>query len=286
MTWTEGPWLGFDTESTGVDPLTARIVTACVAYRSESDSGWTQSWLADAGGEDIPEAATAIHGITTAEAHAEGRPVIDVAEDVREQLQEAWAKGLPVVAFNAAYDLSLLNAELVRAGHRELSIDGPVLDPFVLDKMADKFRRGSRKLGDVCAHYQVPHTSAAPGESLDGAAGAHDATADALAALRVLWRIGKCYPELAACTAEELHEAQVTAAAERAYSLTAYWRSIGKGDTADGTWPIRGGGAGMRDRYLRLRRVGFTDEQAAALALAGYDVIGVTTVDEVLGVAS
>lgn len=237
MTWADGPWLGVDFESTGVDPLTARIVTGCVAYRSATDSGWTRDWLADAGHELIPEQATAIHGVTSARAHAEGQPVIDVAEEVREQLQNAWSTGVPVVAMNAAYDLSLLNAELVRAGHRELSIDGPVLDPFVIDKMVDKFRRGSRRLPDLCAHYQVPHTSAAPGE--DGGAGAHDATADALAALRVLWRIGQKFPELAALTAQKLHERQVTAAAEQALSLTAYWRSIGKGDTADGTWPIR-----------------------------------------------
>lgn len=239
MTWTEGPWLGVDFESTGVDPLTARIVTACVAYRSESDSGWTQSWLADAGRELIPEQAIAIHGISTEEAHAEGRPVIDVAEEVRELLQKAWAEGVPVVAMNASYDLSLLNAELVRAGHRELSIDGPVLDPFVLDKHIDRYRRGSRRLPDLCTHYGVPHTAADPGDDPANAAGAHDATADALAALRVLWRIGKKHPDLAAMTAHELHHLQVKAAAEQALSLTAYWRSIGKGDTADGQWPIR-----------------------------------------------
>lgn len=237
--WMEQGLLGFDFESTGVDPLTARIVTACVAYRSESDSGWTRDWLADAGGEEIPEQAQAIHGISTERAHAEGQPVIDVAEEVRELLQKAWANGVPVVAMNASYDLTLLNAELLRAGHRELSIDGPVLDPFVLDKMADKFRRGSRRLPDLCLHYGVRHTSAGPGEDASLAAGAHDATADALAALRVLWRIGQRFPALAACTAEELHEAQITAAAEQALSLTAYWRSIGKGDTADGTWPLR-----------------------------------------------
>lgn len=239
MSWAQGPWLGVDFESTGVDPLTARIVTACVAYRSENDAGWTRVWLADAGGELIPEQAIAIHKVTTERAHAEGQPVIDVAEEVRELLQKAWANGVPVVAMNASYDLSLLNAELVRAGHHELSIDGHLLDPFVLDKHLDRFRRGSRRLPDLCAHYNVAHTAAGPGEDRDTAAGAHDATADALAALRVLWRIGQKFPDLAAMTAHEVHHLQVKAAAEQALSLTAYWRSIGKGDTADGTWPIR-----------------------------------------------
>lgn len=239
MSWVNEPFLGLDFEATSPEPLTARIVQACVAYRSESDSGWTRDWLADAGGESIPAEATAIHNITTERAHAEGQPVIDVAEEVRELLQKAWANGVPVVAMNAAFDLTLLNAELVRAGHRELTIDGPVLDPFVLDKMADKFRRGSRRLPDLCTHYGVRHTSAGPGESVEDAAGAHDATADALAALRVLWRIGQRFPALAACTAEELHEAQIRGHAEWADSFEAYLRSVGKGDVISRDWPIR-----------------------------------------------
>jgi DNA polymerase-3 subunit epsilon len=239
VTWHEGPWLGVDFESTGVDPLTARIVTACVAYRSESDSGWTKQWLADAGGEAIPEQATAIHGITTAKALADGQIVIDVAEEVRERLQDAWAMGVPVVAMNASYDLSLLNAELVRADHRPLSIDGPVLDPLALDRIADKWRKGKRTLADLCKHYDVPHTAAAPGEDVEAAAGAHDATADALAALRVLWRIGRKYPDLAALSTQELHERQVEGHAAWAESFESYLRSQGKGDVIDREWPIR-----------------------------------------------
>jgi DNA polymerase-3 subunit epsilon len=239
VTWHEGPWLGVDFESTGVDPLTARIVTACVAYRSESDSGWTKQWLADAGGEAIPEQATAIHGITTAKALADGQIVIDVAEEVRERLQDAWAMGVPVVAMNASYDLSLLNAELVRADHRPLSIDGPVLDPLVLDRIVEPRRRGKRRLPDLCGHYGVPHTAAAPGEDASQAAGAHDATADALAALRVIWRIGKKYPRLAESTAEELHQLQIEGHAAWAESFEAFLRSQGKADRIERDWPLR-----------------------------------------------
>lgn len=239
MTWTEGPWLGLDFESTGVDPLTARIVTACCAYRSEHDSGWTKNWLADAGGEEIPAGATEIHGVTTERAHTDGQPVIDVAEEVRERLQDAWSMGLPVVGMNVCYDLTLLNAELVRADHRPLSIDGPVLDPLVLDRIADKWRKGKRTLGALCQHYQVAHTAAGPGEDATLAAGAHDATADVLATLRVLWRIGKKYPDLAGLPADELHQRQVQGHAAWAESFEGYLRSQGKGDVIDRTWPIR-----------------------------------------------
>lgn len=239
MSWNQGPWLGVDFESTGVDPLAARIVTACVAYRSEADAGWTKEWLADAGGELIPEQATAIHGVTSERAHSEGQPVIDVAEAVRELLQEAWVKDVPVVAMNCNYDLSLLNAELVRAGHRELTIDGPVLDPLTLDRMVDRYRKGKRTLGALCEHYHVPLSAAAPGEDATTAAGAHDATADTLAALRLVWRIGNAYPDLAAMPLGELHDAQAKAHESFAINLTDYFRSIGKDERVDTDWPLR-----------------------------------------------
>jgi len=235
--WLANGLLGVDFESTGIQPLTARIVTACVAYRSESDSGWTKTWIADAGCEIIPDAAVAIHGVTTEKAHAEGQPVADVAEEVRGHLVEAWAKGVPVVAYNASYDLTLLNAELVRAGHTPLSIDGPVLDPLGMDRALDRYRRGGRKLADVCAHYGVRHTSAAPGEAASD--GAHEAPADVLAALRVLWRIGQCYPKVAELELAVLMEQQAIWHAEWADSIEAYWRSVGKGDSVERAWPIR-----------------------------------------------
>lgn len=239
MSWFTAGAVGVDFETNGVNPLTARIVTACVAYRSENGGGWTRTWLADAGGESIPDECVAIHSVTTEKAHREGEPVADVAEAVREQLQDAWANGMPVVAMNAAFDLSLLNAELLRAGHRALSIDGPVLDPLVLDRAVDKYRRGRRNLTALCEHYQVSLT-ASPGEDTESAAGAHDATADVLGALRVLWRIGKRYPALAATSLGDLHTLQVDAHREWAEHFAEYKAS--RGETVDDLstdWPLR-----------------------------------------------
>jgi DNA polymerase-3 subunit epsilon len=224
MTWAKGPWLGLDFESTGVDPATARIVTACCAYRSESDSGWTQSWLGDAGGEVIPDGAIAIHGVTTERAHAEGRPAGEIAVEIHTILHEAWAGGIPVVCYNAPYDLTLLHAELQRAGHPGLILGGPVLDPLVMDRALDKFRKGKRTLTATCAHYGVRLSSAAPGEDESTAAGAHDSTADTLAALRVLWCIGRKYGDIAAKPLSELQDLQVEWQRAWAENFTAYRR--------------------------------------------------------------
>jgi DNA polymerase-3 subunit epsilon len=142
---------------------------------------------------------------------------------------------------NVCYDLSLLNAELVRADLQPLTIDGPVLDPLVLDRAVDRYRRGSRKLTDLCRHYHVPHSAAAPGEDVTAAAGAHDAKADVLAALRVLWRIANAYPQLAAMELADVHERQVKAHEEWATHLQHYLRESGKEPDAvvDTAWPIR-----------------------------------------------
>lgn len=118
--WPFGPLLGFDTETTGVNPSQDRLVTAALIRRTERPIGGDRqqsvtTWLADPGVE-IPEAASAVHGVTTERARAEGRPVAEVLAEVSDQLVTAMAAGTPVVAFNASYDLTLMEAELARHG--------------------------------------------------------------------------------------------------------------------------------------------------------------------------
>ena len=118
--WPFGPLLGFDTETTGVNPSRDRLVTAALVRRTERPvfgdrQQSVTTWLADPGVE-IPEAASAVHGVTTERARAEGRPVAEVLAEVSDQLVTAMAAGTPVVAFNASYDLTLMEAELTRHG--------------------------------------------------------------------------------------------------------------------------------------------------------------------------
>ena len=67
--WPFGPLLGFDTETTGVNPSHDRLVTAALIRRTERPIGGDRqqlvtTWLADPGVE-IPKAASAVHGVTT-----------------------------------------------------------------------------------------------------------------------------------------------------------------------------------------------------------------------------
>ena len=147
MRWTEGPLLGFDTETTGVDVDHDRIVTAALVRRDASGTR-IRTWLIDPGVE-IPAAASAIHGITTAHARAHGAPPAVALAEIAATVATALAAGTPVVAFNAAYDLSILDAELVRHGlatvpERLGRATSPVIDPLVLDRHEDRYRRGKR----------------------------------------------------------------------------------------------------------------------------------------------
>jgi DNA polymerase III subunit epsilon len=72
--WHRGVMCAFDTETTGPDPESARIVTACVVHVDGSGEmpPEAQAWLIDPG-TDIPAEASAIHGITTEHARANGQ---------------------------------------------------------------------------------------------------------------------------------------------------------------------------------------------------------------------
>lgn len=183
--WADQPWLAVDCESTGVDPFTARIVeVACVEVAPDGSVGDDGYCVIVDPGVDIPAEAAAIHGITTERARAEGVQPADALAEVAARIFEHGHR--PVVGFNLRYDWPLLVVESIRHGV-EFPVMAPALDPFLLDRMCDQFRKGGRKLVQVCEHYDV---------ALDEA-DAHGALADAVAAARVMRALLARYPEIA-----------------------------------------------------------------------------------------
>lgn len=225
MTWHLGRMAGFDIESTGTDPLTARIVTACIVEVGGQQPTVAANWLTDVDGEDIPAGAAAIHGVTTETARAKGVPLQEAVAELLAGLTQVILAGTPIVAMNARYDLTLLDREADRFGLDPLPA-GPVIDPFVIDKHVDTYRSGKRTLTALCQHYQV---------KLDGA---HSADADAVAACRVAWRQATKYPALTALTLDELHTAQIGWAAEQAASLQEHFRKKDPAAVVEGAWPL------------------------------------------------
>jgi DNA polymerase-3 subunit epsilon len=231
MGWVDQPLVGFDTETTGVDVDNDRIVTAALVRRTAAGTR-VMRWLIDPGIE-IPAAATAVHGITTEQARADGCAPREALDEIAAELAGAVTRAEPVVAFNASYDLTLLDVELRRHGLATLPdrLGHPVravLDPLVLDRHLDRYRRGKRRLADVCAHYGVV------------ADGLHSADVDVEATLDVLAAMAETFPQLAAAEPDELHDRQVDAHRLWAESFNAWRRGQGlPGPGAETAWPCR-----------------------------------------------
>lgn len=266
--WHQQPIVGFDTETTGTDPRTDRIVTAAIIYTAPARRPTTIQWIIHPG-MDIPAEAAEVHGWTNerldrmlrghqaARLHSnrQGTFSTHMSADsalfeIAGKLSMAMHQGWPLVAYNAAYDLTLTEAELARTGVDTLASrpDGirGVVDPMVIERAFDPYRkvkgedgcRGGKhdcggcgavdkKLTSLCAHYGVRHT------------GAHDAGGDALAAVRLARRLAGLWPEVGRWKLATLHAHQVTWRREQCDGLRAYFDRTGvEHDGVNGGWPV------------------------------------------------
>ncbi len=230
--WHAGTLVGFDLETTGVDTTTDRVVTAAVVHVDAGGSVTRiREWLVDSGVR-IPAAAGAVHGVSTEMARA-GLPARQALAEIVDELRTAWQAGLPVVVFNAPYDLTLLDAEAVRSGLPRLRTQpwwrsATVVDPLVLDRGLDRYRRGKRTLGATAEHYGIPPFAA------------HSATADAVAAVAIARAVATRHPAIRSVDARALHRAQVRWHRTWAKRLRRYLRSKGRTDAeVDTAWPLR-----------------------------------------------
>lgn len=216
----------FDTETTGVDVENDRIVTAFIG-RMNRDGEWVESrsWLINPG-IDIPEEASNVHGVTTEHARANGVEPTEALQEIGNTLNDWVSETSPLVIYNAPYDLTVLDRELKRNYGDGLSVDiyATVVDPLVIDKATDKFRKGSRRLVDVAAHYGVPVED-----------NAHDAGADCLMAGRIAWKLFT----RTGFGPRQLHDKSIGWKQEQASSFQEYLRRTKDPEAMiDGGWPI------------------------------------------------
>jgi DNA polymerase III subunit epsilon len=227
MSWFET--LGvFDLETTGIDVESSRIVSAHVGVLDATGTAIEKTdWLADPG-IDIPAQASAVHGITTERARAEGRPAAEVVAEIVASLRSIFDRGIAVAIYNAPYDLTLLNREARRYGIEPLAAPGPVIDPLVIDKAVDKYRKGKRTLEAAALVYGVDLTDA------------HDAGADAVAAGRVAQALARAHAADLVIDVADLHALQIGWCADQAASFQDYMRRTkDPGFTTSGSWPER-----------------------------------------------
>lgn len=226
--WHTGDLGGYDCETSSPDPAEAFLVSAAFV----DPSGSVRTWLVDPGVREIPKEAVAVHGITTERARAEGRPAAEALDEIADVLTGHLARGRGLAVFNAPFDLGVLSEELGRHGLKPLHerLSGPpcpIVDPLVIDRGVDPYRRGKRNLGAMCAYYGVVLTEA------------HTAAADAVAALELAREIGARQAGVAALGLVELHRRQIDWALEHARGRQEWLdrHRPGHGTAVDGTWP-------------------------------------------------
>lgn len=218
-----GPLVGFDTETTGTDPSIDRVVSCSVIYSHSAEAEPVKlNWLINPG-IDIPQDASDVHGITTEYVQMYGQEPKIALTDIADKLSMVMQQEIPIVAYNLPFDLTLLYTEFSRYDIDFPKEYGKYLDPLVIDKAVDKYRRGSRKLIDTAKFY---------GYDLSNA---HEAEADVLATIYIARALkSKFQPEM---TIEMFQEAQKDWKAEQSASFQEYKRRTDPEAVIDGSWP-------------------------------------------------
>lgn len=231
--WIDAPLLGFDTETTGTNVASDRIVTVALVHSvgPGRENETVATWLIDPE-MDIPEPAQRVHGISTEHARAHGMRAADALDEVATMIVDALAKDVPLVAFNISFDLSILENELTRLGlptlTQRLGHDiAPVIDGLVVDRGVDRYRKGKRTLTDVLAHY---------GLEQDGRL--HTADVDVSATLDVVRAIATTYPKVAGSTLEDLHREQTGWHRRWAEGMNEWLTKKGKTPDVNTAWPL------------------------------------------------
>lgn len=233
MTWEDHGSLAFDLETCGVNPEADPPIAFALVWMDFLREPLRRRYALIDPGCEIPEAATAVHGISTAECRERGGKLEASIFGIAATLIEASADGLPLVGMNLSFDLTVIDAGLRQLGEEGglagLGWAGPAVDVLVLDRHCDRFRKGSRRLPAMCAHYGVN-----PGRS-------HHAGSDAEAAARIAFEITDRYPEVEGAPIELLFELQKAWHREWFVSYNEY--RVLKGEErlpdSEGEWPLR-----------------------------------------------
>lgn len=231
--WLDRPLLGFDTETTGTDVTRDRIVTVALVHSvgPGRENETVATWLIDPEME-IPEGAQRVHGISTEHARVHGMKSAEALEEVAGMLADAIAREVPIVAFNGGFDLQILENELRRLQLRGLAERlghdiAPMLDPLVIDRGVDRFRKGKRTLTDLLAHYGIEQ---------DGRL--HTADVDVSATLDVLRAQAAKFPAVAQSSLEDLHQQQIAWHRAWAENFNEFLRRKGRTPDVSLSWPL------------------------------------------------
>lgn len=222
--------LGFDTETTGVSPTNDAIVSATLVLRDPQKGHGgdiVAEWVINPH-RPISPGASAVNGFTNEYLAEHGAEPVEALEQIAAVISAAQSKNIPVLAYNAPFDIHMIDADLTRwelptIEERISPQQILVVDPLVIDREVSH-RRGKRTLTDTTFYYGVhPYGDF------------HDATADTIAAVDLVKPMTTLYPQSAAITMNELMEWQQAAHKKWAVNFNEWLRSKGRRPTAT-TW--------------------------------------------------
>lgn len=185
--------LGFDTETTGTRYGTDAIASASLVLRDPA-AGFPgdriSQWIINPGVPMNPFASQ-VNGFTDAYLQEHGQDQAEAIGQIAETILLAQSKRIPLLAYNAPFDVAMLDGDLRRLGDRNLNQQTQdlghellIVDPLVLDRSVSH-RKGKRTLTDTTYYYGVqPHGSF------------HDATADTIAAVDLVAPMVTLYPQV------------------------------------------------------------------------------------------
>lgn len=226
----------FDTETTGVDVETDHIVSAFFGILDEDGNlEEAHDYLIKPDGWEIPEAATAVHGITTEYAKENGHTARSVLVELIGHLHRCVDERIPLTGHNIVYDLTILDREFEREDIApvQCALDAGliVLDSLVIDKKIDRYRKGKRTLITAAEVYGVELSEDE----------AHGARADAIASGRIMQKQLEDF-DIAPYGPKALMKAQAQWKAEQAASLQEYFRTKAPEPdpeaVVNGDWPL------------------------------------------------
>jgi DNA polymerase-3 subunit epsilon len=137
----------FDTETTGLDPLTGHRVVeiGCVELMNHVATGNTYHTYLNPE-RSVPSGASDVHGLT--DAFLRDKPVFsEVVTDFLTFIGDA-----PLVAHNASFDMGFINAELIRTGFPEIPRDRAI-DTVVMARR--KFPGAPASLDALCKRFNI-----------------------------------------------------------------------------------------------------------------------------------
>ena len=230
--------LGLDTETTGLKAGKDGIVSAALVLRDPAagpEGDVAATWLIDPH-VPISPGASAVNGFTDDYVAEHGEEPAGALERIASLIAVAQRKRVPLLAYNAPFDVAMLAGDLRRWGLPSMAErmdaagmaddagaadgapwpDALIVDPLVIDRAVSK-RKGSHSLENTAAYYGV-----VPNDEF------HDARTDTVASLDLIAPMTRLFAQAGALTVGDLMDWHRAAYLDWRDSFNEWARSKGR----------------------------------------------------------